>query len=109
MKGFATKRIDLQAWEIALYDPHRRVAITLQFTAHQLAAPGLAIETTKVPFDSESEDMMKALAEALQIMGYIPETAVATELKATKYHLEDMRKLALEPPPEIQHSIRNYD
>ena len=34
-----------------------------------------------------------AMAEALQMGGYIPKAAVDAEIKATKYHLEDMRKL----------------
>ena len=37
--------------------------------------------------------ILKALAEALQQGGYIPKSAVDSELKASKYHLEDMRKL----------------
>lgn len=35
------------------------------------------------------------LAEAFQKAGLIPESAVDAELKATKRHLEDMRKLGL--------------
>ena len=39
---------------------------------------------------------MRALAEALQQAGLIPKAATDAELKAVKYHLEDMRKLVLE-------------
>ena len=49
----------------------------------------------------ESLDFYKGLAQALQSMGLMPESAVDSELKATKYHLEDMRSLALKISAEL--------
>ena len=44
---------------------------------------------------TDAEDMLKALAAGLDAHGIKPaaEPEAAGELKATKYHLEDLRKL----------------
>lgn len=53
------------------------------------------IEPTIVINDTDAEDMLKALAAGLDAHGIKPaaEPEAAGELKATKYHLEDLRKL----------------
>jgi hypothetical protein len=43
----------------------------------------------------EGQAILKALADALFRAGFLPESATTAELKATKYHLEDMRKLGM--------------
>lgn len=43
----------------------------------------------------EADQFLPALANALAQAGYRHESTDAGELKATKYHLEDMRKLVL--------------
>ena len=41
----------------------------------------------------DTEPLLLDVAEALQRVGIMPNDATTSELKATKYHLEDMRKL----------------
>ncbi len=94
MNGYAQKRIDRLAWEIALVDRHTRTSYTIQFTCHENKKPENQLETTFINDDGHSMEIMKALAEALTQMGLMPISATDSELKATKYHLEDMRKLA---------------
>lgn len=99
IKGYAHRRIDRLAWEIAVVDDRTKIAYTLEFKAHKPVEPGLllkeGVETTFISDDGEGREIMQGFADALNQMGFIPDDATTSELKATKYHLEDMRKLAL--------------
>jgi hypothetical protein len=96
IKGNAIDRIDRRAWEIAVYDDEQRVVYTFELTRHQIdpnSARYAPIQTTLV--DYLDKDVMRGIAEAFRKMGIMDDSATTAELKATKYHLEDMRKLAL--------------
>lgn len=93
MKGYAQRRLDQNAWEIALIDSQRNRSWTFTFFEHDFPRNGRC-ETTIIPFEKDM-DLLQALAQALQEMGVFPESATTAELRATKFHLEDMRKLAL--------------
>jgi len=56
---------------------------------------GKEITVTKIP-KYLAIPMFNALAKALQQDGYLPQSAVDAELKATKHHLEDMQKLTFQ-------------
>jgi hypothetical protein len=94
IKGYWEKRYDKFCESIYLIDDERDTAFTIQITAHKVErgqlCPSSDFGGRDVPLD-----LLRALAEALQMGGYIPKSAVDAELKATKYHLEDMRKLVL--------------
>lgn len=54
-----------------------------------------------------AEEMIRALIEALQEKDLLPKvTATESELKATHYHLEDMRKLVFEANETQTHPIK---
>jgi len=91
MKGYAERRLELMAWEIFLGD--RDNVYTIEFKQHKRATEMQKSETTILSI--QSIPLLKALAEAMQEMGVLQENGTTAELKATKYHLEDMRKLAL--------------
>lgn len=66
-------------------------AYTIEFKAHRMEE-GTIIPVTKLE-KNVGESFFEAMAKALQQRGQIPQSAVDAELKATKYHLEDMRLL----------------
>lgn len=78
-------------YEIFVGDDERYFSI--EITSHPLKE-GYELEHQTL-VRPDSIDFYKGLAQALQSMGLMPESAVDSELKATKYHLEDMRKLTL--------------
>lgn len=66
------------------------------------AQAGIILEPSFV-VDERFEGLIPALAEGLQEAGLVPSNATATELAATKRHLEDMRSLVFEAPkPHVQ-------
>lgn len=92
IRGFGQKRIEYRdGIEIVLADHEREVCYTIQFTAHAWN-PGFKAQTTLLDGEEKTQ-IARAIGEALQQVGLLPASAVDTELKATKYHLEDMRKL----------------
>lgn len=93
VKGFAQRRIDRNAWEIALWDKDRQTSYTIEFKSHKVDNEDIQIETTLILDDPNQMEILKSLAEALYQIGILPGTATEAELKATKYHLEDMRKM----------------
>ena len=94
IKGFWERRYDKNCESIYLIDREKNVCYTFELTCHKTKEAQL-YEYTR--FDSDDGlGILKALSEALQMGGYIPKAANDAELKATKYHLEDMRKLTLE-------------
>lgn len=92
IKGIATYRVDLDAWEFGLIDRENARCFTIEIKEHMLK-PGMRAETSV--FQHGQEDIATALSQVLTQMGILSGNATDTELKATKYHLEDMRKLAL--------------
>lgn len=93
IKGFYTERIDKLAHEIAIYDRDKDCFITFEFKAHKAIEQGLVQPTTLISINDYNENILRALAEALTKMGLMNESATTSELRATKYHLEDMRAL----------------
>jgi hypothetical protein len=93
----AQRRIDRNAWEIAIYDDQRKLSYTMEFKVHE-AKDDYSFETSMFSLHSDQIDMLKAFASALQQMEIMPESATTAELKATKAHLEDMRTLVLKRP-----------
>lgn len=88
IQGHAQRRVDRDAWEIALYD--QSFSYTLEITKHKLKQ-GLAFPTTLI--SRHEMTPLLGLAKAMIEMGILKDDATTAELKATKYHLEDMRKL----------------
>ncbi len=95
VKGYYQKRIDRLAHEFCIYDDVKDCFYTMTFTVHKKVDPTIQQPTTIVAMDSEGESLIRGIAEALTEGGFMPKSATDAELKATKYHLEDMRKLAL--------------
>lgn len=95
IRGFWERRYDKMCESIYLIDREKKLFYTMEFKVHKFTEGTLG-DATEVDMD-DSTGLLKALAEALQQGGYIPKSAVDSELKATKYHLEDMRQLALKP------------
>ncbi len=93
IKGFAQRRLDRDAWEVALIDADNKRAYTIEFKAHPIEKEGFVAETSLIPRELEMTGLLKALADALNQMEIFPDDATTAELKATKFHLEDMRKL----------------
>lgn len=87
------KNIMLRGTEIAIWDQNTGKAYTFSFEEKPCG------EADMVPVSlvkREDEFILKAMAEVLQKMGYIPDGATQAELKATKHHLDDMRKIAFD-------------
>jgi|ERR1700722_10427635 len=97
IKGHAVERVDRMAWEIAVVDTQRELAFTFEWTVHSLKGRDRGkvdfVPTSMVPMDGEMMEMLRGLAEAMMKIGVLNDTSTTAELKATKYHLEDMRKL----------------
>jgi hypothetical protein len=69
-----------------------------QFTAHKLPIGQLGVQPLfKLPWEL-SQKFLQAMANKLNEIGIRPEgkPVLENELTATKYHLEDMRKLVFE-------------
>ena len=83
-------------WEIMIKEDHPMSPIYYTFEVKQHIVPDKTIESpTTILEPINADEFLKAIGVMLQEIGYIPQSSVDTELKATKYHLEDMRKLAL--------------
>ena len=92
IKGYWERRLDKNCESIYLLDDNRKKCITISFTEHDFEEGYLTKSTDIHNADTE---ILKALAQALISGGYLEESSVTAELKATKAHLEDMRKLTL--------------
>ncbi len=91
IKGYAQRRIDKYSWDIGLIG--EKFSYTFEIKKHS-RQESLVSEISSVRIDDEEAmATLRALSEALQEMGLFPQNAVQSELKATKYHLEDMRKM----------------
>ncbi len=71
---------------------HQALPFNLDFTPMEIGA----MATPCFQF-GDDEELLHALAQGLAEAGYLPDVAMDEnrELEATKYHLEDMRTLAL--------------
>ena len=74
-----------------IFNRELNIAYTFEFTAHQVNE-GQTIPATEIIL-KDPDGILNAMAEAFQQAGILPQSAVDAELKATKYHLEDMRKI----------------
>jgi hypothetical protein len=92
IKGYWEKRIEKRCESFYLIDDDKNISYTFEITAHK-SEPGTESPSTDIR--SDNLGIINAMAESLQMGGYIPKSAVDAELSATKYHLEDMRKLTL--------------
>lgn len=91
-KGHYERRFDKNCQSIYLFDDNTKTAVTFEFRAHKIS-DSERIPSTDISYDHDG--ILSAIAQALQQGGILPNSATDAELKATKYHLEDMRKLAL--------------
>lgn len=91
IKGYWERRYDKNCESIYLLDRDKRICYTLEFKAH-VVAEGEINKSTDININNDL-GLLEALAQALQMGGYIPKSAVEAELGATKFHLEDMRKI----------------
>ena len=71
------------------------VAVTMTFTQHDITDNTKPMPVTELYKGEGAEKVLRALAQALQKMGLFPEHPMTGEMSATKFHLEDMRKLYL--------------
>lgn len=92
IRGFFQKRYDKMCNSIYLTDEEKRIAYTFEMKAHALK-PNEYTPSTDIDLD-DGLGILRALAQALQMGGFIPKSAVDAELKAVKNHLDDMRLLA---------------
>jgi len=86
--------------EIYIFDDRENITVKIDvtFTKHNGDIKGFELEPTlslQRDDDFNGKEFLVALSEALQEMGIYPENPEVKEIKATKYHLEDMRKIAL--------------
>lgn len=93
VKGYWERAHNKNCETIYLIDKEKDLFYTLEITAHKRDHGQHNGGTDFDPDDGLG--ILKAFAEALQMGGYIPKAANDAELKATKYHLEDMRKITL--------------
>jgi hypothetical protein len=95
IKGYAQRRVDRDAWEIALFESfsnERTLVYTFEFKSHIIDASCI-FPTTIIENSDHGTKPLIALSKAMQEMGIMQDDATSAELKATKYHLEDFRKL----------------
>ena len=90
IKGYGQENIALQSFEIALVDRENNKGYTISIHCHNYKANEI-LDTTKIPF--EQKDILLALGNALIGLEILKEDSTSAELKATKFHLEDMRKI----------------
>lgn len=96
MKGMGTLNLLRGGYDIYLGSEGNSSAnttnkcVTISFNIHHVEA-GKALPITTIPFDQA--DCLKALGQALIDLGLMKDNATDAELKATKFHLEDFRKL----------------
>lgn len=77
-------------WDIGVWSEETGRFYTFEIKVTELPEGG-PIEVTKIR--GEAFTALRGLAKALVQMDLMPESSVDSELKATKYHLEDMRNL----------------
>lgn len=92
IRGDIEKNIFSRSHDLVLYDEEKEVAYTFEIKEHKLDEND-SCPVTKFKYGGSNHDkILHGFAEALQKIGLIPKSATDAELKATKYHLEDMRK-----------------
>jgi hypothetical protein len=94
------KPYDKHCWELRVGIREGTGFIPLKITVEKLpiVAEGMLLDRGNNInlFDHELIQLKDAFLEALEMAGIMQNvTATQAELKATKYHLEDMRKLGL--------------
>ncbi len=92
VRGHGQKRFEYLSWEFVVANEQGTKCYTFDIKEHDIEDRFLTYPTTKVKFEEEA--ILRGLAEALKEMNFLPGDATTSELRATKYHLEDMRKLA---------------
>ena len=90
-RGFHQYDVSSDTDAIYIVDRESEKAYTFKIESMQLSK-GFAAPSSRI--NNEDRHVLRALAEALQQAGILPMSASDAELKATKAHLEDMRKLA---------------
>ena len=96
MKGKYFTSLHRNGWELLINDETN--CYTLEFKKHEMPEIGSIHPTTLIPFDGKP--ILMALAQILTDMDLLPRNANSAELKATKYHLEDMRNLIFKFQPK---------
>lgn len=92
-------------WELFIVDEQRDESWVLKFEKYKIETRYQHIEPTffsdgttygKHPESLDTvanQEFLQKFGQALQEAGFMPDNATQAELKATKFHLEDMRKL----------------
>lgn len=92
MKGETDYDLLNRCFRIAIFD--EKTAVTMTFTTHP-AERDRPLPVTEMRKGPETTAILKGLAEALMQLGIMPENGTTAELRATKAHLDDMRRLAM--------------
>jgi hypothetical protein len=77
------------------HNGRRIYKITIEMQPELIPEGSRADPSLILPEDM-ARDFIPALIQGLRDANYVQSDAVSTELKATKFHLEDMRKLAMD-------------
>lgn len=94
IKGYAVESLPYDCWEIAILDRENKIAFTFELVRHDMRGKDSErAPTSKVSHQGQWMEAMRGLSEAMAKMGLLKDDATVAELNATKYHLEDMRKL----------------
>ncbi len=81
-----------RCYRIALFNEETSEAITFEIKTSKVEE-SQQLPTTNIPY--RNNGLLLALANALKEVGVMPGGDQEQELKATKHHLEDMRKIAM--------------
>ena len=73
-----------------------RCYYTIQITRHEKIAQGLMSPETMLEDNSIELEVIKAIIKAGLDSDISNDSSIASELRATKYHLEDMKKIAFD-------------
>lgn len=96
MKGRGIARLDRGGFEIGIYSDHPKQfeqIYTFEIKKTLVGPEDRFKELPTTIFSWSEEPILKAFGEALVELGIMKDHGTDQELKATKFHLEDMRDL----------------
>lgn len=94
MKGRGVVRLDRAGFEIGIYSENKFQEIyTFEIKKTLVGPEDRFKELPTTIFSWSEEPILKAFGEALVELGIMKDHGTDQELKATKFHLEDMRDL----------------
>ncbi len=104
MKSKVVERLDKLGFEFALYSEDQRFFYTFDLKIHHEPEKGHAYPTTIIPF--AQKEVLIELGNCLIELGIMKDHASTKELSATRFHLEDMRKIAFHEIASVTMTIR---